>query len=187
MMTTKEAREIYLDSDCSYFTMCTNHYAKYIQYRQLELPKEQEDIWRNEKIQMLCLEIRKTGDYRKFIRLCEIASEFHDFENLRLALDALKRIKYPLASAECIHVAEALLGKKDFKVRSGLIFWAFDIGQKAIAIILMDVVLELLHHPNETDLAIERKIRKERRLCKKIIAELNLNFSNRYLKHYYDF
>ena len=70
---------------------------------------------------------------------------------------------------------------------SGLIFWAFDIGQKAIAIILMDVVLELLHHPNETDLAIERKIRKERRLCKKIIAELNLNFSNRYLKHYYDF
>ena len=105
-MTTKEAREIYLDSDCSYFTMCTNHYAGYIQYRQLELPKEQEKIWRDEKIQMLCMEMRKTGDYRIFVRLCEITSKFHDYENLCLVLDALRRIKYPLASVERICVPQ---------------------------------------------------------------------------------
>ena len=186
-MTTKEAREIYLDSDCSYFTMCTNHYAGYIQYRQLELPKEQEKIWRDEKIQMLCMEMRKTGDYRIFVRLCEITSKFHDYENLCVVLDALRRIKYPLASVERICVAKSLLGRKELKVRSGSIFWAFDIGQKAIAIILMDYVLELLHRPDEDDLIIEKKIRKERQLCKKIIAELNLNFSNRYLNHYYNF
>jgi len=32
-----------------------------------------------------------------------------------------------------------------------------------------------------------KKIRKGQRLCKKIIADLDLHFSNRYLKHYYNF
>ena len=60
-MTTKEAREIYLKSDCSYFIMCTKYYSDYIQYRQLEIPRNQETEWKNEKIQILYDEIRKTG------------------------------------------------------------------------------------------------------------------------------
>lgn len=48
-MTKQEAKELYLNSDCSYFTMCTKYYAGYIEYRQLELPKSQEREWKNEK------------------------------------------------------------------------------------------------------------------------------------------
>lgn len=42
-MTTKEAREIYLKSDCSYFVMCTNFYASYIEYKKLGLPTDLEN------------------------------------------------------------------------------------------------------------------------------------------------
>lgn len=186
-MTTQEAREIYLNSDCSYFIMCTRHYSSYIQYRRLELTKEQENIWRNEKMQMLCAEIRKNGDYHIFERLYEIAFEFRDYERMRLLLDALKCIKLPLEPDKSIRLASIILGRKSPKVRSGMIYWAFDIKQRAIAIILMDLALELLNFPDLEDEELVKRICRERRLCKRIIAELNLNFSNRYLKHYYDF
>lgn len=186
-MTRQEAREIYLNSDCSYFKMCTNHYSSYIQYRRLELPKEQEDIWKHERIQTLYWEMHKTGDYRLFDRLYEIAVEFRDYKNLLLMLEALKRIKYPLTPAQSISVAETILGKRNIKVRSGLIYWAYDNGQKGIAILFMDEALELLNYPNLTDEALEKRVRKGHRICKRIIAELKLNFSKQYLMHCYHF
>ena len=39
-MTTDEAKELYLKSNCSYFIMCTYHYSSYMEYRQLGLPKD---------------------------------------------------------------------------------------------------------------------------------------------------
>ena len=84
-MTTHEAKEIYLNSDCSYFLMCTNDYSGYIEYRQLGLQKAQEEVWKNEKLQMLSMEIKRTGDYRLFRRMYEIAKEFHDHEKFNTA------------------------------------------------------------------------------------------------------
>lgn len=186
-MTTKEAREIYLKSDCSYFIMCTKYYSDYIQYRQLEIPRNQETEWKNEKIQILYDEIRKTGKEQLFHRLYDIAAEFRDFEKLRIVMYALKYIKEPLTPEQRIKLSETILGRKAIKVRSGLIYWAYDNGQRGVAILLMDIVLEYLNLPNITTVELEKKIRKERRLCKKIIAELHLNFSKQYLMHYYNF
>lgn len=186
-MTTKEAREIYLKSDCSYFLMCTNYYSEYMEYRKLEITQDQEIEWKNEKIQMLYAEIRKTGSDRLFYKLFNIAVEFRDFEKLRIVTHALKCIKEPLKPDQRVSLAETILGRKSTKVRSGLIYWAYDNGQRGIAILLMDMVLEYLNLPNVTSIELNKRIQKERRLCKKIIAELHLNFSKRYLKHYYDF
>lgn len=71
-MTTHEAKEIYLNSDCSYFLMCTNDYSGYIEYRQLGLQKAQEEVWKNEKLQMLSMEIKEpeiTGSFAECMRL----------------------------------------------------------------------------------------------------------------------
>ena len=186
-MTIQEAREIYLKSDCSHFIMCTNYYSSYIQYKRQEISKEQEIIWKKEKVRMLSLEIRKTGDYRIFNRLYDITEEFHNYEYLQLLFDTLKRIRKPITADQSVCVAETILGRKAAKNRSGLIYWAYDIGQKAIAIVLMDQVLEFLHHPDLSDEKLEKLIRRLRRLCKNIILELELNFSGKYLKHYYNF
>ncbi len=181
-MTTREAREIYLNSDCSYFLMCTNNYSGYIEYRKLGLQKAQEEVWKNEKLQMLSAEMRRTGDYRIFQRLYGIAVEFRDYEKLGIMLDALKRIKKPLTPLQRIEIAETILGRKFTRVRSGMIYWAYDNGQKGIAILLMDEVLQYLDIPNVNELELERRIQKAKRLCKKIISELKLNFTERDLE-----
>ncbi len=183
-MTTKEAREIYLKSDCSYFVMCTNFYASYIEYKKLGLPTDLENTWKNEKI--LKLPLKNVCIYM-FQKISEIAEEFHDYEKLRIVLEALRSIREPLEPRQSISVAETILGRRNPKVRGGLIYWAFDIGQKGIAILLMAQVLEYLFLPNVSDVEMLKKIRKGQRLCKKIIADLDLHFSNRYLKHYYNF
>lgn len=184
-MTLKEARDLYLKSDCSYFKMCTDNYSGYIEYRQLDLPKEVELVWKNEKIQMLDLEMRRFHNPKTFLRLCEVTIEFRDYEKLLLVLDSLGRIKSPLLPEQSVSVAEAILGKRHLKVRSGLVYWAYDIGQKGIAILLMDQALEHLFFPNVTDIGLEKRIRSGQRLCKKIISNLQLNFTSEYLNHYY--
>lgn len=133
-MTKQEAKELYLNSDCSYFTMCTKYYAK-----------SQEREWKNEKIQMLCTEMKTNGDDQLFRRLYEIAVDFRDYEKLRQLLDALRELKQPLTPKQRINISEIILGRKVLKARSGLIYWAYDIGQRGIAILLMDCVLSLIH------------------------------------------
>lgn len=186
-MTIREAKEIYLKSDCSYFVMCSNHYSDYIEYRKLEIPKKQETEWKNEKIQMLYTEIRRTGNPLLFQRLCEIAVKFRDYEKLLIVMYALKSIKGPLTEKQRIAISEVILGKRSLKVRSGLIYWAYDNGQRGISTLLMDLVLEYLNIPNIINIELERKQQKLRRICKRMIRELNLNFSKQYLQHYYQF
>lgn len=178
-MTTREAKEIYLNSDCSYFLMCTNNYSGYIEYKRLGVQKSQEDTWKNEKIQMLLTEIQRTGDYHLFQRLYEIAVEFRNYEKLHVMMQALECIKKPMAPSQRAEIAETILGRKFMRVRSGLIYWAYDIGQRGIAILLMDRVIQYLSIPKVTDIELERRIQKGKRLCKKVCADLKLNFTER--------
>ena len=104
-MTTKEARDIYMKSDCSYFVMCTNYYTSYIEYKKLGLPSELENFWKDEKIQALAVEIRLNGDYRLFNKMYDIAVEFRDYEKLRILLDALRRISEPLTYKQRLSIA----------------------------------------------------------------------------------
>ena len=186
-MTEQEAKEIYLKSDCSYFIMCTNYYSSYVEYRRMALPKEQERVWKLERIQTLYLEMRKTGNYRLFDRIYEIAIEFRDYKHLIILYESLQCITEPLTPNASLDVAETILGKKHIKFRSGVIYWAYDNGQKGLALLFMDQALELIYHPEETDAKIQSRIRQLRRLCKRIIKDLKLNFSKQYLMHYYNF
>lgn len=184
-MTRNEARELFLNSDCSYFIMCTKYYSKYLEYCQLELPKSLEQVWRNEKIQMLSMEIRRKRDYRLFIRLCDMAVEFRDYEKLRIVLNALRFVNPPTAMDQRLCMAETILGRKALKNRSGLIYWAYDNGQLAIAIMLMDQALQYLGGSEEMDKEMEKRVRRGVRVSKRMIEELDLGFSKRDLRFYY--
>ncbi len=184
MMTTQEAREVFQKYDCSYFLMCTRNYPVYIQYRQLEIPKIQEEVWKNEKIQMLYTEIWRTGDYRLFIRMYGIAVEFRDYEKLCLVLEALRRIRPPLNAKQRIEIAETILGNRLPGTRAGLVYWAFDNKQLGAAIMLADQALQCLDLQGITDLKLEQRIQRGRRVGKKLIKELGLNFTQRELQEY---
>ncbi|NBI87661.1 hypothetical protein D3Z47_16220, partial [Lachnospiraceae bacterium] len=71
--------------------------------------------------------------------------------------DAFNQIAQPLAINQRILVAETVLGKRFLKVRSGLIYWAYDIGQKGVAILLMDQVLKYLNIGETEDPELSRR------------------------------
>lgn len=183
-MTTNEAKELYLKSDCSYFIMCTYHYSGYMEYRQLGLTRRQENIWKDEKLRTLQIEMQKTGDYRLFGRLYEIAVTFRDYKKLRMMLNALEQIKHPLTIPQRVSLAETILGKRSLKARSGLIYWAYDVGQKGVAILLMDQVLKYFNIPDTDNEELVKRLQKGKRICKKLNMELELNFSERELQDY---
>ena len=183
-MTTDDARELYLKSDCSYFIMCTYYYSGYMQYRQFDPPKTLESLWKNEKLRMLQKEMQKTGDYRLFARLYDIDVTFREYSKLLIMMDALKQMKEPLAIPQRMDIVELIVGKKNLKARGGLIYWAYDVGQKSFAIILMDQVLKYLEVGTITDMDLDKRVQKGKWICKKLNKELKLNFSERELADY---
>ena len=77
------------------------------------------------------------------------------------------------------------MGRKALKNRSGLIYWAYDNGQLAIAIMLMDQALQYLGGSEEMDKEMEKRVRRGVRVSKRMIEELDLGFSKRDLRFYY--
>lgn len=173
-MTTSEAKEIYLKADCSYFQMCNSDYSGYLAYRRLEIAKTQEDRWKKEKMRILYRELQKTGNYLLFDRLYEVAADFRDYETLLLLVNALELIKQPMSQKQGITVAETILGKRFMKVRSGMIYWAYDNGQRGIMLLLLDYVMHCLEDAQITEVDLEKRMKKAYRLYHRIRADLNL-------------
>lgn len=173
-MNTDEAREIYLKSDCSYFQMCNHNYSKYLEYRRLGTTKEEEEKWKNEKIHLLYQELRMKQDSRLFGKLYDITVEFRDCEKLQLMYEALNFLKYPMEPHHSVCVAEIILGKKAWRVRSGLIYWAYDIGQMEMAVLFVYETMYYLNISHVTNVELNKRIKKMRRLCKRIVNELAL-------------
>lgn len=186
-MTLKEARELFLKSDCSYFNMCTEDCDKYLEYRRMGVPKSQEDAWRRERIQMLYIEIGRRKDLATFNRLYELGKEFRDFESLRTMMYAYKKIRMPLNPNDNIGLAATILGERHPRVRSGLVYWAFDNGQLGLALILMDQALQLLNMPKIEDEELIKKIIKKRRLCVHLIDDMELDFTKKDFEMVYGF
>lgn len=96
------------------------------------------------------------------------------------------RFVNPLTSLDQrLCMAEVILVRKAIKARSGLIYWAYDNGQLAIEILLMDHALQYLAVSEEMDQETQRRIHKGIRVSKQIIKELDLGFSRRELRLYY--
>ncbi len=183
-MTINEARILYMSHNCSYFLMCMERYNEYIEYCRLGVPKEQEEGWRREKIRTLFRQITITQNYELFDNFYQITVVFRDYYNLRLVLDAFKAIRRPKEPEPNISLAETILGKKGPKARSGIIYWAYDVGQKAIAILMMDQALQCLDQHNVYNVDLQKRIRKAKRISRILNEELELHFSEIELKDY---
>lgn len=135
-MTLDEAKELYMKYNCSLYQMFREEQDKYILYKELNITEEIEQYWKNEYIQHIYLLIKRTGDGMYFNQLYELASSFCDKERLSVLISALEYIDYS-DDGMALCVAETIIGRKKVSVRSGMIFWAWKIGE-------FDMVLELI-------------------------------------------
>lgn len=157
-MTIKEAKDIYKRNNCSLFVMAREDLDNYKLYKSLNIEKNLEMKWKGEVIEELVDLLRETGEYIIFNRLYDLAEGFHDRERLKLMIESIENIRIEDAESS-LCVAETIIGRKMLSVRSGMIFWAYDIGAKKEAIILIKKAISFVNIGSNSEEVNERACR----------------------------
>ena len=119
----------------------------YEDYKTLNLSKEIEDKWRKELFIILYEQLKETRESALFNGMYHLAENFHNKESLIIMKEALNYIRYDsIENKLCI--SETVIGRKEITVRSGMIFWAFDLNE-------IELSEELLKHGKENLVKIE--------------------------------
>lgn len=170
-MTIEEAKEIYKKYHCSCFAMAREDLITYNKYQELCIDKELERQWRIEEIENLVSKLKETGDSRIFNRLYDLSESFHDAERLEMMIGSIDIVKINNAKTS-LCIAETIIGRKTLSVRSGMIFWAYDIGRKKEAVALTKKALSLTNIITD-DIEIKRRADRDREKLKKIVGILD--------------
>lgn len=174
-MTFEEAKKIYQKYDCSLFAMAREEKQHYEDYKKLNIPKLKEEEWRQELVTILTDELKQCGSSNLFSRICNLSEngDRRNIERLYLIKELLNYIEYENLEVNAV-ISETIMGRKDFSARSGLIFWAYDLGDCKIAKELLIYVMHLLsQQPLEKGLA--QRFAKNMEKCRKINLECKLD------------
>lgn len=171
-MTIPEAKTIYQHYNCSSFRLCTQDYHMYMEYHRLEIARWQEEQWKDEKIQEMYVELSETGRVETFLKLYEIAEAFHDLEKLAVLYRSLLVIDMPIEPQNSVELVETILGKRKRNVRSGLIYWAYDLQYVKLTGTLFLYVQNCLERIHTWDVYMIRRIQRARHLHKVMREEL---------------
>lgn len=163
-MTIPEAKKIYQKYNCSTFRICTQDFSLYMEYHRMEIARWQEREWKNEKIQEMYGELIQNGKVETFLELYEMAAEFHDTEKLSVLYRSLEKIAVSQKPHRKVDLAETILGKRDKSVRSGMIYWAYDLRCRKLAGTLFLYVQNCLGEIRTWDVYINRRIQKAKHL-----------------------
>ena len=143
-MTFAEAKKLYFKYDCSLFAMAREEDKEvYKDYKLLGIPDIVEEEWREELFIVLWEQLRIERTGRLFDRMAEIAEKKYNKKMLFILKEALDEVAYEnLQVRACI--SEAVIGRKALSERSGMIFGAYDMGEKDLAKDFLQFVLNLL-------------------------------------------
>lgn len=175
-MTIDEAKKLYIHYDCSLFAMAREDKKAYEDYKALNLPRTIEEEWSREFFFILYEQLKATGDSAVFNKMYHIADKLHDKESLVNIKEALSFIRFDDIENR-LSIAEAVIGRKDITARSGMIFWAYDLGDKELATELMQYVINLLNNKSN-DNEINSRVSRDVKKCVMIDTLLNLGICN---------
>lgn len=175
-MTIEEAKRIYTKYDCSMFAMGREEKEAYDEYKALNISNSVQEQWRQELFVTLLEEVKLNGEESIFIRLYNLTEPRYSKEKISELYEALNFVKYKDLKSKA-YVCEAVLGRKDISERSGMIFGAYDLGERDIAKKLLLFVYDKLTSeiPNDKlTVRIDRDINK----CHALDCELGLGIYN---------
>lgn len=139
----EEFKKVFLMYDGSLFSIAREEKEAYESYKLLNISEETLEKWRQELFLNLWEQLKENGSSDLFNRMYNLSDGRHNRENLLILRDALHKVTYTnLKVNACI--SEIVLGRKDLSERSGMIFWAYDLGEQEIAEELLLFVLGLL-------------------------------------------
>ena len=171
-MTIDEAKELFFRYNCSLFAMAREEKEAYENYKKLNISSSTENKWKKELFISLAKQLKISGESELFNRMYNLSDNQHDKERLVALIQALNEVVLKDSKTIAI-VCETVLGRKALSERTGMVFWAYDLGeQEKKKKLLMFVWVLLSKHKVETNLQAryERDIKK----CSMINSELSL-------------
>ena len=142
----------------------------------LNISKEIENDWRQDLFNILSIKVKKIGDAALFTRIYYLLETMRNKEKLYIVKDLLKYIRYNDLKTK-VYISETVIGRKDIAVRSGMIFWAYDVGEKETAKELLVFVTDLLNC-EVADEKLNTRIKRDREKCQIIDSNLKLGVYN---------
>ena len=170
-MTFEEVKKVFFKYDGSLFAMAREEKEAYENYKLLNISEETVENWRQELFLDLWEQLKETGASDLFNRMYNLSENRHNRENLLILKEALYKVKYadPKVNA-CI--SETVLGRKDLAERSGMIFWAYDLGEKEMAKELLNFVFGLVT-VQTSDENIKSRLERIIKKCYLISSKIN--------------
>lgn len=174
MLTLEEAKAVYLKYNCSMYGMAREELDIYNEFRKSNISKEMQEKWRQELFVKLKDELRSKGSVGLFNRLYDLAENGNrqNKERLLVLKDALAFIKFNNLKDNAI-VSETIIGRKELSVRSGMIFWAYDLGEYEMAKELVLYTMNLLSY-QPTEERLKGRFERDRTTCCLVEKELQL-------------
>lgn len=170
-MTFEEVKKVFFEYDGSLFAMAREEKEAYENYKLLNISAETVEKWRQELFLSLWEQLKENGTSDLFNRMYNLSENKHNKENLLILKEALHKVNYtnPKVNA-CI--SEIVLGRKDLSERSGMIFWAYDLGEQEIAKELLLFVWGLVT-VQTFDESIQSRLERIVKKCYLISSKIN--------------
>lgn len=170
-MTYDEIKKMFFKYDCSLFAIAREQKEVYENYKKLNISKATLEEWKQELFLALWKQLKQNGSSDLFNRMCGLSENRHNRENLLILKEALNDVNYKSPKINT-SISETVLGRKELPERSGLIFWAYDLGEKKIADELLKFVIDLLK-VQTSDKKIKERLERAIKKCYLIKAILN--------------
>lgn len=161
----EEAKTKYFEFDCSQFAMARDS-DYYKTFKELAIPEKTLFKWRCELLQNLYVQVEKSGSADIYGRMYNVGQEYCNKENLQLMKNALEKV-YFSEERTFAYIAEILIGRKSIEQRDGLIFIAFDLGEKLLAKELIVKANDLLNKAL-SNIDIRQRVERDIRKCAEI-------------------
>lgn len=175
--TINQAKEYFKFMGCSHFHMAREYPQRYEEYKRLNIAQQIEIEWIEERLEEYCLQIM---DKRVDTPLWSIHSSIAELiERLRTERALIKMlmvtqfIRNLVPPKDRVIISETINGRNDRRIRSGLIYLAYDMNNMSIAKDFVELSLYFATHI-EKEGNDNNRCQSAIRLCNEIKAELGL-------------
>ncbi len=165
ILSFADAKKYFLSMGCSHFHMAREDYDLYDDYRALNIAEETERKWTGEQIDEIMLLLTRGESAQEELwamhsRLSDLVIEGGFKDKLEPLYEATSLVGPTLPKFDRLLMAEAIVGREEMEMRSGLIFKCHDSGLQPLAERFVRLAEKLVEDPfsDEEDEASKHRL-----------------------------
>ncbi len=175
--TIEQAKEYFRAMECSSYHMWREYPQRYEEYKQLNISKETERVWQEERFGEYYTSIIENTDGKSLwnlhARMYDLFEALKSESALLKMLEVTKHIRDRVPTQDRVKVAETINGRTAREARHGLIYSAYDLKNIPAAQAFIELASHFSIYEGQERFEIERSQRASR-LCNEIKLELGL-------------